>query len=124
MIRSRMALILVLFAALPLKAQAQTSVPYEPQLLRLSEIMGSLHFLRTLCKDPDANRWRSEMQSLLDTETTTTERRERLTERFNRGYQAFEQNYSACTPAARQAIANYSEEGAKLVRDLTTRFTN
>ena len=98
--------------------------PYEPQLLRLSEIMGALHYLRTLCRAPELSAWRREMQALLDAEAGTGERRERLTQSFNRGYAGFEQTHRTCTPAARQATRRYLDEGHRIVTDITSRYVN
>src|SRR5688572_30750263 len=60
--------------------------PYEKELLRLSEIVGSLAFLRSLCAGADAAEWPKRMQALLDAEGTTPARRERLAGAYNRGY--------------------------------------
>jgi uncharacterized protein (TIGR02301 family) len=98
--------------------------PYEPQLLRLAEIMGALHYLRTLCRAPETGAWRREMQSLLDAEAGSAERRERLTLRFNRGYTGFEQIHRNCTPAAQLAARRYLDEGQRIVADITSRFVN
>lgn len=42
--------------------------PYDQRLLRLSEILGSVHYLRVLCKASDPDDWRQVMQELLDKE--------------------------------------------------------
>ena len=39
---------------------------YDEKLLRLSEILGSLSFLRDLCGESDGAAWRDEMSALLD----------------------------------------------------------
>jgi uncharacterized protein (TIGR02301 family) len=43
---------------------------------------------------------------------------------FNRGYRGFQQTYRSCTPAADLAIRRYLEEGAKIAREITARYTN
>ncbi len=98
--------------------------PYEPQMLRLTEIMGALHYLRTLCRPQEGDVWRKAMQNLLEAEAGTEGRRETLTGSFNKGYATFEENYRACTPSATMASRLYADEGKKLMRDLTTRFVN
>ena len=40
--------------------------PYEPQLLRLAEMMGALAYLRDLCGADDGAEFRTKMKSLLD----------------------------------------------------------
>jgi predicted secreted protein len=49
-------------------------VPYDGELSRLSELLGALHYLQPLCGEKDKERWRNEMQSLLDTEQPSPER--------------------------------------------------
>jgi uncharacterized protein (TIGR02301 family) len=95
---------------------------YDPQLLRLSEILGSVHYLRRLCGANEGNVWRDEMQALIDAENPDADRRARLIDRFNRGYQGFRSVYRTCTPAATVAIGRYMEEGAKIARDITARY--
>src|SRR4051812_44596867 len=77
--------------------------PYEKDLLRLSEIVGSLAFLRTLCPSSDAGEWPKRMQALLDTEGTTPGRRERLAGAYNRGYRGYALMYRTCTQSATDA---------------------
>ncbi len=43
---------------------------------------------------------------------------------FNRGYSGFQQTYRTCTPAADVAIRRYLDEGAKLAREVTARYSN
>jgi uncharacterized protein (TIGR02301 family) len=96
---------------------------FEPGLMRHSEVLGSLAFLRRLC-DTDGDAWRGEMEHLLKTEQPDEARRARLVASFNRGYRSFEASYSNCTPAAREAIRRYLDEGEKLARDIATRYGN
>ena len=66
---------------------------YETQLLRLSEILGALAFLRDLCGGTDGGSWRSEMIALLAAENPGPERRGRLVSRFNHGFETFNAVY-------------------------------
>jgi uncharacterized protein (TIGR02301 family) len=109
----------------PPKPPPQTSpAPYDRDLQRLSEILGSLHFLRGICGSNEGQKWRSEAQALIEAEAPIGERREQMIASFNRGYRAFEQSYHSCTPAANFAIRRYLEEGAKIARDITARYAN
>lgn len=99
-------------------------VPYDKDLARLAELLGALHYLRPLCGNPDRDRWRGEMQDLLDTEQPSPERKDRLVASFNRGYQSYELTYRNCTASANLAIGRSLDEGAKLARDIATRFGN
>jgi uncharacterized protein (TIGR02301 family) len=97
--------------------------PYEPQLLRLSEIMGVLTFMNTLCRTADGEQWRRRMVTVLETEGQATGRRERLAGAYNRGYQTYQYAYNSCTPNARLVIERSLLEGERLTRELTTRFS-
>lgn len=100
------------------------AAPFDAELQRLAEILGTLHYLRGICGGTDGAKWRTEMQALIDAETPSGERRTRLIAAFNRGYNGFQQTYRTCTPAASVAIRRYLEEGSKLSRDLTARYAN
>jgi uncharacterized protein (TIGR02301 family) len=100
----------------------QPPPPYEPQLLRLSEILGAVQYLRQLCDSDEGSLWRDEMLGILDAETPTPMRRARLVDRFNQGFDSFRSVYRTCTPAAIAAIDRYMEEGADITRDLTARY--
>lgn len=96
--------------------------PYERELLRLSEILGSLTFLRTLCRESDAAEWRRRMEGIMEAEGTSPGRRERLAGAFNKGYRAFALTYRVCTPNAHAAVARYVREGETLSRSLAGRY--
>jgi uncharacterized protein (TIGR02301 family) len=98
--------------------------PFDGDLQRLAEILGALHYLRGICGSNEGQRWRNEMQALIDAEAPSGERRNRLTVSFNRGYRGFQQTYRTCTPAADLAIRRYLDEGAKIAREITARYSN
>lgn len=119
-----------LLLCLALPAQAQTVLPqtapapFDGDLQRLAEIMGSLHYLRAVCGANEGQRWRNEMQALIDAEAPEGERRRKIVASFNRGYRGFQQTYRTCTPAADLAIRRYLDEGAKIAREITARYGN
>ncbi len=96
---------------------------YDAQLLRLSEILGALSFLRQLCGEPDATGWRDEMSALLAAEQPAAERRSRLIGRFNHGFETFNAVYRTCTPSARLAITRYLAEGKTLSNEVRSRYS-
>ena len=102
----------------------ETPPAYEGEMGRLAEILGALHYLRPLCGTVDGSRWRNEMSSLIEAEQPPAERRDRLIASFNRSYVAYEQTYRSCTPAAGLAIRRFIDEGAKLSREIATRYGN
>lgn len=101
-----------------------TPAPYDRDLQRLAEILGSLHFLRGICGANEGQKWRNEAQTLIDTEAPSGERHDQMIASFNRGYRAFQQSYRTCTPAADFAIRRYLAEGAKIAREITARYAN
>lgn len=116
-------LILTLLAA-PARAVEGGAAPFDGDLQRLAEILGALHYLRAICGANEGAKWRNEMQSLIDAEAPSGERRQKIVASFNRGYRGFEQTYRGCTPAADIAIRRYLDEGARIARDITARYAN
>ncbi|MDX8541304.1 TIGR02301 family protein [Mesorhizobium sp. M4B.F.Ca.ET.215.01.1.1] len=97
--------------------------PFEPGLMRLAEVLGSLHFLRNLCGEK-GDQWRVEMEELLASENPDPERRARFIASFNRGYRSFGGTYTQCTASATEAISRYMKEGETLSRDIASRYGN
>ena len=118
-----LAFLILLSACLPVRAQ-DAPAPFDGDLQRLAEILGTLHYLRGICGSNEGAKWRNEMQALIDAETPSGDRRARMIAGFNRGYNGFQQTYRTCTPAATVAIRRYIEEGSKISRDLTARYAN
>ena len=98
------------------------AAPYDDGLLRLSEILGAMHYLRGLCGGSEGTLWRDQMQGLIDAEQAEGERLARLTDAFNRGYAGFKSVYRTCTPAASLAVDRYMAEGARIARDIAARY--
>jgi uncharacterized protein (TIGR02301 family) len=105
-------------------ARAQAPAPFDSNLQRLAEILGSLHYLRAICGTNEGAKWRNEVQALIDAEAPSGERRNRMIAAFNRGYRGFQQTYRTCTPAADLVIRRYLEEGSKIAREVTARYAN
>lgn len=125
MLKSSLILGAVLLALTAAPARAQSgAAPFDGDLQRLSEILGALHYLRGLCGANEGQKWRNEMQALIEAETAAGERRARIVASFNRGYRSFQLTYRTCTPAAEFAIRRYLEEGAKISREITARYAN
>ncbi|HEY4193043.1 MAG TPA: TIGR02301 family protein [Mesorhizobium sp.] len=124
---SRAALFIVALLAIGTAVSARPAhaaeAPFEPGLMRLAEILGSLHFLRNLCGE-SGEQWRGEMEKLLQSENPDPERRARFIARFNRGYRSFGGTYTQCTASAREAIRHYMQEGGDLSRDIASRYGN
>jgi uncharacterized protein (TIGR02301 family) len=96
--------------------------PYEDQLLRLSEILGAVHYLRQLCLADEKDTWRQQMELLLEAEQPDDQRRRRMVDRFNRGYEGFRSVYRTCTAAATESANRYLQEGARISAEITARY--
>ncbi|SMQ60057.1 TIGR02301 family protein [Devosia lucknowensis] len=95
--------------------------PYQRQMERLSEIMGSLYYLQPLCTSASED-WRTQASELIDLDEPDEDRRQRLAGAFNTGYSAFSRFHHQCTPSSREALARLLEEAQRLARDIHTRF--
>lgn len=115
---------ILLCLTLPVSAAEGDPAPFDNDLQRLAEILGSLQYLRGICGPNEGQKWRNEMQSLIDSEAPSGERRKLIVASYNRGYRGFQQTYRTCTPAANVAIRRYLDEGAKIAREITARFAN
>jgi uncharacterized protein (TIGR02301 family) len=125
MLKRALVIALICMTLLPAAARAQdAAAPFDPDMQRLAEILGALHYLRGICGTNEGQKWRGEMQALIDAETPAGDRRSRMIASFNRGYNGFQQTYRTCTPAANLVIRRYLTEGADISRNLTSRYAN
>jgi len=111
---------LSLAAAVPARA---AEAPYEKQLQRLAEVLGSVQYLRTLCGE-EGDRWRQRMDALLQSEDPDPARRSMLVASYNHGYRTFSASYTSCTASAVEAIRRYMKEGEALAGELASRYGN
>ncbi|GHA30225.1 hypothetical protein GCM10007989_27420 [Devosia pacifica] len=114
-------LAMVLASAFLLQPAAAVDPPYQPQMERLSEIMGSLYFLQPLCEAEGAD-WRAQMDDLITLDNPDDDRRQRLAGAFNGGYEAFARFHRICTPSAREAYKRLLVEAQSLARTIHARF--
>ena len=114
--------ILAAILCLAAPARAEDAAPYDDQLMRLAEILGSLHYLRPLCGADEAQIWRDQMSALVAAEQPSPERTRRLTDRFNHAYRALASTRRTCTDADRMLVERYMVEGAALARDVVVRW--
>ena len=108
----------------PEPSPSAAPTPYDPDLQRLAEILGALHFLRGICGANEGQKWRDEALALIDAEAPSGPRHDQMVQAFNRGYSGFQQSYRTCTPAATVAIHRYLQEGAQISRDITAHYAN
>lgn len=112
---------LAVFSAASLAAAQPASAPpasagRAQRLERLAEALGRQHYLRTLCRGPDDQTWRTRMSRLLEIEADANAAR--LEQAFNRGFTALTARVPACGPTARaEAVAN-ARRGAEIASGL------
>ncbi|RUO98166.1 MAG: TIGR02301 family protein [Hyphomicrobium sp.] len=98
--------------------------PYDDRLLRLSEILGAIHYLRELCGANEGQYWRDRMRDLMDAEGSSALRRAKLTRAFNQGYRSYSRTYNTCSPSAQTAITRFLSEGSELSEGMLKSFPN
>jgi uncharacterized protein (TIGR02301 family) len=101
---------------------ASDAKPYDDRLLRLSEILGAIHYLRELCGANEGQYWRDRMRDLMDAEGSSALRRAKLTRAFNQGYRSYSRTYNTCSPSAQTAITRFLSEGSSLSEGLLKAF--
>ncbi|MGO9743261.1 MAG: TIGR02301 family protein [Roseiarcus sp.] len=106
----------------PSPSPAMTAPPYDPQLMRLAELLGALSYLRDLCGAGDGAAFRDKMSTLIDAEAHSQERKDLFAGAFNRGFSDYELTYRRCTSSARQTIVDYLDESARIAREVATRY--
>jgi uncharacterized protein (TIGR02301 family) len=101
-------------AAAPPKLAGPDDRPYDTQLFRLAEILGTLHYLRELCGANEGQVWREHMRELVASEGTSALRRAKLVDSFNRGYRDYSRTYRTCTQPALVAIQRFMDQAAAI----------
>lgn len=93
---------------------------YNADLIRLSELLGAIHYLRELCNAQDGQLWRNKMAELMETESPEEDQRQLMVSHFNISYHRYRNAYSRCTDQAAQDVNGFIAEG----EDLTGRLSN
>ena len=106
----------IVSTSVPAQSVSDTK-PYDEKLIRLAEILGSIHFLRELCGNEDGQGWRERMRELIEAEGATALRRARLTRSFNKGYRNYT-SHSTCSESHRAAVVRFMVEGAQIAEGL------
>ena len=96
--------------------------PYEADLLRLSELMGALAYLRDLCHDGDGPEFRRRIAGLIEADPRPQEQKDQLAGAFNRGFDGYRLTYRLCTANAEATIAAYLSETQRLAKAMATRY--
>ncbi|MEN2495260.1 MAG: hypothetical protein TECD_01181 [Hyphomicrobiaceae bacterium hypho_1] len=110
--------ILLIFLAIPSGFTQQATKSYDQKLYRLSELLGAIHYLRELCASNDGQKWRRNMQELINAEGTSSNRKEIMSHQFNRGYRSLSKIYPHCTNQAKKTINDFIKDSIKTTDDL------
>ncbi len=94
---------------------------YLPDLLRLTEITGSMQYLRDLCGDTD-DRWRQAVGQIIANSGDNEAIERRLTAAYNRGFRRYASYHRQCTEASVNAAERFRVEGQLLAKSLVDRF--
>jgi uncharacterized protein (TIGR02301 family) len=102
--------------------------PFQPQLLKLAETMGSIAFLADLCPDlhapgEDGTMWRGKAANLAEAEANGPRLKGLLAGAYNRGYLSYEVNYQACTEAAKLSFVRDLAAINTLAAELARRYS-
>jgi uncharacterized protein (TIGR02301 family) len=99
-----------------------TNVPYEKEILRLSQILGAMHYLNKICPANVNKNWRGSMGNIINNERASGKYRGKLTAYYNRGFKAYQITYKTCTDNAKHVINQYTNEGAELAKSIIIRY--
>lgn len=119
--RWRAARLILLFLALagglglfvPATAQPRDAA-YNADLIRLSELLGAIHYLRELCETQDGQLWRNKMAELIKNEEPEEDQRQLMISHFNISYHRYQNAYSRCTEQAARDVNGFIAEGEAL----------
>lgn len=87
---------------------------YNADLIRLSEVLGAIHYLRALCRTNEGQLWRNKMTEMLETEEPDEDQRQLLVSHFNITYHRYRKAYERCTTQAVSDANQFIEEGEQL----------
>jgi uncharacterized protein (TIGR02301 family) len=102
----------------PRRAEAQNRAE---QLTELAQVMGRAHYLRILCAGRGEQRWRMQMQKLLEVEGKGFARAG-LVEAFNAGFRTEEERFPECSPTVEAAERDLMAQGRRLTDGLAAPY--
>jgi uncharacterized protein (TIGR02301 family) len=108
--------------SVPAEPVPELPLIYEPQLQRLSETLGVIAYVTQLCGDADGDSWRLRAEQLIEAESVTQSRKERLAGAFNRGFLGHQAAHRACTDRSRAVIERMIRDAREITQDLANRF--
>jgi uncharacterized protein (TIGR02301 family) len=99
------------------RSQGETT---QQRLLRLSELLGELHYVRSLCEPNDPGFWRDRMNEMIRLEKPPIQQRNNMINQFNAGYTSASYRFTACTAQAKSYASTAAREGQSIAQQLGT----
>jgi uncharacterized protein (TIGR02301 family) len=99
--------------------------PYEAELTKLVETLGSVSYLASVCADQGLAApaiWRERAAALIDSEAPEGPRRARLLGLYQRGAGGVALVHRQCTDATRVLVARLLADAAELTRSIGARY--
>jgi uncharacterized protein (TIGR02301 family) len=87
-------------------------------LVRLAEILGSVHHLREVCGANEGALWRNKMIDMLNAATLGAQERQLMISHFNDAYYQAQKAFPDCSDGAAQASNSLFDEAHKLAARL------
>jgi uncharacterized protein (TIGR02301 family) len=95
--------------------------PYQGDMERLAQMLGSLYFLDPLCQHDKVD-WRAQMQELINLDQPDDDRRQRIAGAFNDGYTAYARLYRVCTVSAAQSLNRLLSDAEATARNIQSHY--
>lgn len=87
-------------------------------LVRLAEILGSVHHLREVCGADEGALWRNKMIDMMNVASLDAEARQRMISHFNEAYYRAQSMFPECSGSAAAQSNALFDEGRKLAASL------
>jgi len=110
-----------MLALAPVSAHADG---FQNGLMRLAEILGSIHHLRNICGANDGPLWRNKMIDMINAANLAPSARKKIITHFNDAYYSARTRYPDCTNDAARKANQLFDEGHRLAKRLSSNRKN
>lgn len=101
-------------------APAARASSYDLGYVRMAEILGAVHHLRSICTPNEGAVWRNKMIDMLGYLPDQKSQQEIMISHFNSYYHRYERRYRSCTRDAAEEANQLFEEAQILARHLAS----
>lgn len=101
-------------------ATSACAAAYDSSYVRLAEILGAVHHLRSICTPDEGAMWRNKMIDMLSYLPDRTSQQETMISHFNSYYHRYERRYRSCTSEAAEEANHLFDEAQILARHLAS----